>query len=224
MDFNEIDILVFDFDGVMWKFDENQEFFNTWCESFTVAMQEYLNIEDFEEAKKVNKELFLKYGSTYEGLCNVLKDKGEELPTRYEFWTKSDEYTYATGNTIKPNPVIVEMIRNIKGKKKYILSNNLIKYIEYSLDALGLNKNDFDGIVHIETDDVCKPEPEMYQKLLQKIGVDNAKRAVFFDDKDRFLKPAKELGINTVWITESDENRDYVDMKMSNILQLKDMI
>jgi len=217
MNFNDIDVLIFDFDGVMWKFKDNQEYFNEWIKSYVQVMQEYLEIESDEEAHKLNMELFLEYGSTYKGLCAYMTNKGKTLPSKYEFLGKSDKHLMASGVKIKRDNELVDLIRNVKGKKKYILSNNRAEYLEYGFNALGLNKNDFDGIICIEEDDYIKPEPEFYQKLIDVANLDNTHKAVFFDDKDTFLETAKSLSINTVWITDKEEDRDYVDLRTSSV-------
>lgn len=217
MNFDDINVLIFDFDGVMWNFKENQEYFDAWANSYVKVMQEYLNIEDYEEAKKVNMDLFLKYGSTYKGLCAYMANRGENLPSRYDFWGASDKHLFASGIKIRRDDELVDLIKNLNGRKKYILSNNRMEYLENGFEALGLSKDDFDGIVCIENDDYVKPEPEFYQKLITRFNLENPQKAVFFDDKDTFLKTAKSFNINTVWVSEKEEIRDYVDYKTKSV-------
>jgi len=217
MNFDNIDTLIFDFDGVMWDFKENHEYFNQWVVGFVKTLQDCLNIESYEEAYELNMNFFKEYGSTYKGFAAYVKKNGGNLPSKYDFWGASDKYLYASGIKIKPDEKLVELVKNIKGKKKYILSNNRIEYIEYGLKSLGLDKSDFDGISCIESDDLMKPEPEFYQKLIDKFELINIQNKVFFDDKDTFLETAKLLGISTVWITEKTDERNYVDFKTNNI-------
>ena len=62
----------------------------------------------------------------------------------------------------------------------------------------------FDPIVTSYGEGVAKPDPEIYQRLLQKLDVP-AEQCLFIDDIERNLLPAQQLGMKTILFT-SDLN------------------
>ncbi len=94
-----------------------------------------------------------------------------------------------------------ELILELKKKYKvYYLSDNVRDRVEKIH-----NKHDFlnwfdDGIFSHEVG-IRKPHPDIYQQILQKAGVE-PDEAVFIDDKEVNLIPAKKLGMETILFTD----------------------
>jgi FMN phosphatase YigB (HAD superfamily) len=57
---------------------------------------------------------------------------------------------------------------------------------------------------------VPKPDQWVYEKALQMVGSPDPSEVIFFEDTLRNLKPAWELGIQTVWVDLGMEKPHFV--------------
>jgi putative hydrolase of the HAD superfamily len=61
----------------------------------------------------------------------------------------------------------------------------------------------FDVVVESSVEGLRKPDPRIYALTLERLGVP-ASEAIFLDDLGINLKPARELGITTIKVTDPD--------------------
>jgi putative hydrolase of the HAD superfamily len=61
----------------------------------------------------------------------------------------------------------------------------------------------FDVVVESAVEGLRKPDPRIYEVTLERLGV-SATEAIFLDDLGINLKPARELGIATIKVTDPD--------------------
>lgn len=97
---------------------------------------------------------------------------------------------------IKRNVEILYLLKDNK-YKLYILSNFMMEvysYVKSRYDFFSL----FDGQIISGEKNVIKPDIEIYKLLLNQYNL-IANECVFIDDVIGFLRPAKKLGINTIW-------------------------
>lgn len=112
-------------------------------------------------------------------------------------------------NSIKENTV--KFLKDLKnqGYKIYILSN--ISGDSYKF----VSQYDFfdfvDGGVYSYELHICKPNKEIYKKLLDKYNLE-PKDTIFIDDMLPNIKSANELGINGVQFTTLDEVKQKVKL------------
>lgn len=90
-----------------------------------------------------------------------------------------------------------------RGYHVYILSNYSKWTYEHTQEALSF-LSDVDGQVFSFEVHQIKPEPEIYQSLLQKYHL-TAEECVFLDDREVNLKAAEEHGIHTILFTSYQE-------------------
>ena len=64
--------------------------------------------------------------------------------------------------------------------------------------------NNFDYIIESKELGIRKPDVEFYLKALEISGAD-PKKTIFLDDLGINLKPAKELGMTTIKVLDSDQ-------------------
>ena len=65
---------------------------------------------------------------------------------------------------------------------------------------------------------IAKPDPNSYHMMKKKLHLNdkNISKSIFFEDTAKNLKPARELGMSTVWIEndfnmiEDDRLREYI--------------
>lgn len=91
------------------------------------------------------------------------------------------------------------------GYKTYILSNYIkeaFKFVKDKFDFFTL----FDGQIISGEEKVIKPEKAIYESLLRRYHL-IPEESLFIDDVLFFLKPAKKLGISTIW------NRPHTDLR-----------
>jgi len=105
---------------------------------------------------------------------------------------------------IEENVKILKEVKEL-GYRTYILSNYIIEafsYISSKYSFLSL----FDGQIISGVEKVIKPEKAIYELLLSRYKL-APEESLFIDDVLFFLKPAKKLGMKTIW------NRPETDLR-----------
>lgn len=116
---------------------------------------------------------------------------------------------------IAPDPVLNAAIARLPGRR-LIYTNGDAGYAQRVLAKLGL-----DGLFeHVHDIHACayvpKPDPSGYATLVASHTIDPT-RAAFFEDMARNLKPAKALGMTTIWVNNGSEwgsegsHPDFID-------------
>jgi putative hydrolase of the HAD superfamily len=108
------------------------------------------------------------------------------------------------------NPVTIEYVNKLRyeGHKLGVLSNlpiDLVNFLrrEYSFLTL-FDDAFFSAEIHL-----VKPSPDIYQYVLQKIGMKSSE-VIFFDDREENLLAARDIGINTQLVTQESINSLFV--------------
>ena len=156
---------------------------------------------DIDQAKKIQKEYYLKYGLTLRGL--IVEKKLE--PDEFLDYVHDVEHP-----ELKKNDQLISKIRILEGKK-IIFTNATSKHAKKILKILEL-EHDFDQIIDIkDLEYIPKPDKRSYKKLLECLNLnkENLDKTIFFEDTVKNLIPAKELGITTVWMKNSINEKDF---------------
>jgi putative hydrolase of the HAD superfamily len=141
------------------------------------------------EARKLQKELYLQYGTTLRGL---MERHGIDTD---EFLRIVHDIDYSG---LKPNPVLGEAITALPGRK-FIFTNGDRGHAERTAGALGILDR-FDAIFDIVAAKLMpKPARQTYDAFLGLHGIASAS-AVMFEDLPRNLVEPKALGMTTVLI------------------------
>ena len=177
---------------------------------------------NIDQAKKIQKEYYLKYGLTLRGLIVEKKLEPEEFL----------DYVHDVEHPeLKKNDQLISKIRILEGKK-IIFTNATSKHAKKILKILEL-EHDFDQIIDIkDLEYIPKPDKRSYKKLLECLNLnkENLDKTIFFEDTIKNLIPAKELGITTVWmknsINEKDFNKNcnFIDYSFNNLNEFLDTI
>ncbi len=115
--------------------------------------------------------------------------------------------SYETGQTTEAahrlyesesfNLPLIAYIENLHKKyKTAILSNASQDFFSPLLKQAGIEKF-FDEIVVSSTIGIVKPNPKIFEYVVQKLGVE-ARQCVFIDDIQRYLLGAESLGMKTI--------------------------
>ena len=177
---------------------------------------------DIDQAKKIQKEYYLKYGLTLRGL--IVEKKLE--PDEFLDYVHDVEHP-----ELKKNDQLISKIRILEGKK-IIFTNATSKHAKKILNILEL-EDDFDQIIDIkDLEYIPKPDKRSYKKLLECLNLnkENLEKTIFFEDTVKNLIPAKELGITTVWMKNSINEKDFkknfsfIDYSFNNLSEFLDTI
>jgi putative hydrolase of the HAD superfamily len=97
----------------------------------------------------------------------------------------------------EPRPVMVDALHRLRaaGLPFGLLTNNIAPLPRDGElgEILGL----FDAVVESSVEGIRKPEPDIYRRALERLGVDAASCA-YLDDLGVNLKPARALGMHTI--------------------------
>jgi putative hydrolase of the HAD superfamily len=172
-------------------------------------MVEHLGFEDEQEARKVRDKYFAKYHSTAKALT-VAQQEGkfpDGAPTfntahMAQYWADRLDYSILGGPKMELHDVLkacpLQMVA---------FSNGPRIYVKRVLEELGLWDLFGEGRL-FAVDDVlpyCKPEPEAFQMIFDKLGIEKPEDCIMVEDSMKNLRQAKKLGMKTVLITGNDE-------------------
>ena len=210
---------IFDLDNTMY--DINLGLFKKISNRITDFIMSKYSL-DIDQAKKIQKEYYLKYGLTLRGLIVEKKLEPEEFL----------DYVHDVEHPeLEKNDQLISKIRILEGKK-IIFTNATSKHAKKILKILEL-EHDFDQIIDIkDLDYIPKPDKRSYKKLLECLNLnkENLDKTIFFEDTVKNLIPAKELGITTVWMKNSINEKDFIkncnfiDYSFNNLNEFLDTI
>ncbi len=165
-----------------------------------------------EEAKKIQKNYFVEYNTTLNGMIKNHKIDANEF---LEFVHDIDL------NFLKEDKLLGEEIGKINGKK-IIFTNGSRKHAKNVIKRLGIDRH-FDGIFDIVSADfIPKPSIKTYKKIIEKYKIE-PQYSIFIEDIARNLKPAYELGMKTVWIINDEpwaaefSDSDFINYKTKKL-------
>ena len=212
-----VDCWIFDLDNSLYPASTNL------FELIDVRMGEYIQQIlgcDTVEARQVQKRYFRDHGTTLAGLMTA---HGVDPHHFLDFVHDIDLAR------ITADPVIVDAIDRLPGRK-FVFTNGDEAYASRVLERLGL-ANAFDGLHDIHAMDyIPKPDARAYSGMCERLKID-PKSALFVEDMARNLRPAKALGMTTVWVDNGSEqasdasDQSFIDYRTNDIGQwLRDIL
>ena len=166
---------------------------------------------DRDEAYKIQKGYFHTRGTTLSGLM------AEHGVDPYEYLADVHDIEM---DVLDENAPLAAAIARLPGRK-IIFTNADAPYAGKILERLGLGES-FEAIHDVHAAQYRpKPAPEAYQHLCDAYGLDPSE-SLFADDMARNLKPAKLIGMTTLWVDNGSEqgeegDRDFVDFTTRDI-------
>jgi putative hydrolase of the HAD superfamily len=166
---------------------------------------------DRDEAYKIQKGYFHTRGTTLSGLM------AEHGVDPYEYLADVHDIEM---DVLDENAPLAAAIARLPGRK-IVFTNADALYAGKILSKLGLGES-FEAIHDVHAAQYRpKPAPEAYQHLCDAYELDPA-QSLFADDMARNLKPAKQIGMTTLWVDNGSEqgeegDRDFVDFTTRDI-------
>ena len=97
-----------------------------------------------------------------------------------------------------------ELVRKLKNDYTLVALTNIGKeWLTFKLEKFSL-QNTFDPIISSCHSGIAKPNPEIYDILVEKLQR-KPEECIFIDDKESNLIPARKLGITTILFTNQEE-------------------
>ena len=165
-----------------------------------------------EEAKRVQKAHFHEHGTTLAGL---MKEHGVDP---HDFL--ADVHAIPL-EQIKADERLAAGLAKLPGRR-FVFTNGDAPYARRVLEAIGLHDR-FDDLHDIHASDFKpKPDPYGYALLCERFGID-PKHALLADDMAGNLRPAKALGMTTVWVDNGSErgshgaDQSFIDHRIEDV-------
>jgi putative hydrolase of the HAD superfamily len=200
---------IFDLDNTLNP--ASADLFGLIDQRMTQFVAELLNV-GLEEARQIQKRYFIEHGTTLAGLMRTHAID----PHRYLAYVHDIEM-----DALAEDRRLVEAVARLPGRK-LIFTNGDEPYARRVLARLGLSES-FEAIHDIHACAyVPKPDPRSYAAMAAAFAIDPAE-SLFVEDMARNLKPAKAIGIATVWVNNGSEQdqresgRDFIDYEIADV-------
>ena len=203
-----IDTWIFDLDNTLYPASAN--LFALIDARMTAFVGDLLGLDPVE-ARRVQKEYFLGHGTTLAGLMA----NHEIDPAAFLSYVHDIEM-----DVLEANAPLAAHLATLPGRK-LVFTNGDKPYALKVLDRLGLGDS-FEAVHDIVAMDLTpKPAAAAYAGLCDAFDIDPT-RALFVEDMARNLKPAKAIGMTTVWVDngseqDHDADRGYVDYRTDDL-------
>ena len=185
-DLSHIDIWIFDLDNTLYP--PGSEFMAL----MEGRMTEFVSRETGlprAEARALQKRYLHEHGTTLAGLM------AHHGVTPEPFLTEVHDIAL---DTLEPIPELREGIARLPGRR-LVFTNGDDRHAGRVLAHLGLDHL-FEDVFHIAAADyIPKPRPEAFERMIARHGVE-PRISAFFEDSERNLEPAAQLGMTTVLV------------------------
>jgi putative hydrolase of the HAD superfamily len=194
-EFSHVRDWIFDLDNCLYP--ASSGLFSLIDERMTAYIQRLLDC-DPEEAHRVQKDHFHTHGTTLAGLMQSLEvDPHHFLEDVHDIPL----------DRIERNERLAAALARLPGRR-FVFTNGDSPYARRVLEAIGLHER-FDDLHDIHASSYRpKPDPHGYELMCERFGIDPG-RALLVDDMAQNLKPAKVLGMTTVWVDNGSERGSH---------------
>jgi putative hydrolase of the HAD superfamily len=215
--FNHIRDWIFDLDNCLYP--ASTGLFELIDRRMGAFIERLLGVDPIE-AKRVQKAHFHEHGTTLAGLMR------EHQVDPHEFL--NDVHAIPL-DRIRPDKRLARNLGRLPGRK-IVFTNADEAYARRVLEALGVGEH-FAELHDIHAAELRpKPDDHGYRLLIDRFAIDPA-HAAMVEDMAQNLKPAKMLGMTTVWVDNGSErgnlghHPDYIDLTITDVGEwLEDML
>jgi putative hydrolase of the HAD superfamily len=189
-----------------WIFDLDNTLYPASCRLFDqmhVRMGEYVMRRfgvEYAEAKRIQKELYYRHGTTLRGL---MVEHGE-APEAFLDHVHDIDYS-----PVKSHEPLQRALKNLPGRK-LVFTNGTTGHAKRVMERLGVSDLFEDIYDIVDADHIPKPARGPYDKFVTQFEVD-PRTSAFFEDIARNLEVPHAMGMTTVLVTD-DENNDALQL------------
>jgi len=184
--FHHVETWIFDLDNTLYP-----HHLNLWQQVDERIRDYIVNLLKIshDEAFKLQKDYYRRYGTTLRGL---MEEHGLEPDEFLDIVHQIDR------SPLTPNPALGEAIARLPNRK-FILTNGTREHADAVLERLDIGHH-FDDVFDIKAAALePKPRRQVYERFLARHEVDPA-RAAIFEDLARNLEVPHALGMTTVLV------------------------
>ncbi|MHC4170492.1 MAG: HAD family hydrolase [Planctomycetota bacterium] len=191
--------VIFDWGGVLIE-NPRARLLRFCSEAFDVPKDEYTPVHDLFLDKFHTGAI-----SEQEFWLGVSAELDRPVPEISSFWYKAFRAAYV------PKPEVFSLASSLheNGYKTALLSNTELPAVGYFHEQ---NYNMFDVLVFSCVERIAKPEPEIYEITLNRLG-SKAQQTVLADDRPDYVQGARELGLHAILF----ENIDQLKSELSEL-------
>ncbi len=186
--------VIFDWGGVLID-DPRPGLLQHCSEAFGVPLEDYTPVHDsfldeFHKSK-ISEERFWQ---------QITGKLGKSMPTARSQWYEAFRSAYV------PKQEMFRLASSLhdKGYKTALLSNTELPAVEFFHER---DYDMFDVLVFSCVERVMKPERRIYEITLERLG-SKAEQAVFIDDRQDYVRGAKDVGLNNIVFKSIDQVKD----------------
>ena len=213
---DHIESWIFDLDNTLYP--ASADLFGLIDKKMGAYIQQMLGVDPVE-ARRIQKDHFHRHGTTLAGLM------AEHGIDPHEFLDFVHDIEM---DALAEDARLARAIADLPGRK-LIFTNGDAAYARRVLTRLGLSEH-FEDIHDIHA---CayrpKPDRSGYDAMVARFGL-RPSTALFVEDMARNLKPAKAMGMTTVWVNNGSEygahdaHPDHIDYEIREVGQWLDQI
>ena len=208
-DFDHVRDWIFDLDNCLYP--ASTGLFALIDERMGAYIQRLLDC-DAGEAKRIQKAHFHEHGTTLAGLM-----KSHDVDPDHFL----DDVHAIPLDRVQCDERLGAALPRLPGRR-FVFTNGDAPYARRVLEAIGVDSH-FDELHDIHASELRpKPDPHGYALLCERFGIEPA-RALLVDDMAVNLKPAKALGMTTVWVDNGSErgnhgaDEGFIDHRISDV-------
>jgi len=148
--------------------------------------------------------------------ADFLSALGAELTEQLGREVELHGFGEAYFNHLDPNERVIEYMRSLRGRghRMAICTNNVREWEPLWRAMLPVDEI-FEVVVDSAFVGVRKPEPEIYQLTLERLGV-SADTALLVDDIEVNCEGARELGMQAVWFRSTEQAIEEIEAALAN--------
>ena len=190
-----VDDWIFDLDNTLYP--ASARLFDLIDERMTAYVERTLGCDPIE-ARRVQNQYFRDHGTTLSGLM-----KHHEVDP-HDFLADVHDIPL---ERVARDDRLAEALGRLPGRK-FVFTNGHQPYADRVLKAIGIGDH-FSGLIDIHACDFLpKPDAHGYRLLVERFAID-PQRAALIEDMAKNLKPAKALGMTTIWLDNGSDHGDH---------------
>jgi len=192
--FGKVETWVFDLDNTLYP---HHLLWQQVDDRIRAYVSEFLKVSK-EEAFRVQKDYYKRYGTTMRGL---MTEHGLNPDDYLEYVHQIDH------SPLEPNPALGAALRNLPGRK-LILTNGTRKHADAVMQRLEIHEHFEDVFDIVAAELEPKPSTITYERFLKRHAVDPGKAAMF-EDLARNLEAPHGLGMTTVLVVPGGQREIF---------------